>query len=50
MAKSEELFSAADEQVRALVKKVLALVRKNRRGRGGATETEIVREVKETVS
>jgi hypothetical protein len=50
MAKSKELFSAADEQVQALVTKVLELVRKNRRGRGAATETEIVREVKEIVS
>jgi hypothetical protein len=47
MSKSKEIFTNAEKDVQNLVKKILALVRKNRSSRGSAVEQDIVREVKE---
>ena len=50
MSKSKDIFTSADKDVKNLVKKILALVRKNRSSRGSAVEKDIVREVKEIKS
>jgi hypothetical protein len=47
MSKSKEIFTNAEKDVQNLVKKILALVRRNRSSRGSAVEQDIVREVKE---
>ena len=46
MSKSKEIFTNAEKDVQNLVKKILALVRRNRSSRGSAVEQDIVREVK----
>ena len=47
MSKSKDVFTSAEKEVQNLVKKILALVRKNRSSRGSAVEKDILREIKE---
>jgi hypothetical protein len=46
LSKSEKIFREADKDVQNLVRKILALVRKNRASRGASMEKDITREVK----